>query len=155
MMTVKIGQKIDISGWLVDAPKFGFTRNCTEACTFTVGVSEPYGKVIYFKVAAGGCGAEQCAKRLNKGMFVKLTGQQWRKDYLDRQKCPKSQTFVIAESIHQLESQKVQIKAGLFYKWVRPPDVGYYTEGDGPFDNVCQLELNYQTAKGGAKYDSR
>ena len=148
MATVKIEQQIDISGWLVDAPQFGFTRSCTEACTFTVGVSEPYGKVTYFKVAAGGRGAEQCAKRLSKGMFVQLAGQLWRKNYLDKQKRPKMQTFVVADSIHQLDKHKGQIIAGLFYKRIKPPDVGYYTEGDGPFDKICQLELDYIQMKG-------
>lgn len=154
-MATKTGQKISISGWLVNVPKFGFTRSCTEACTFTVGVSEPYGKVVYYDVAAGGCGAEQCAKRLSKGMFVELAGQLWRKDYLDKQKRPKSRTFVIADSIHQLDKHKGQIISGLFYRGVRPPDIGYYTEGDGPFDKICQLELDCSKMKGGAVYDGR
>ena len=155
MTTTKTGQEINISGWLVDVPKFGFTRNCTEACIFTVGVSKPYGKVAYFKVAAGGCGAEQCAKRLNKGMFVELYGRLWCKKYLDKRKRLVSKTFVIAESIHQLDKHKGQVRSGLFYQGIKPPAVGYYTEGDGPFDKNCQLEIDCFKMKGGVASDSR
>ncbi len=138
------GGFVEISGWVEDVPRFGFTRKCTEACTFTLGFSAAYGRVQYLKAAAGGCGAENCAKRLHKGMFVTLAGQFWRKSYIDKQKNHKCRTFFIADSIHQLDKHKGRIIAGLFYKGIQPPDAGYYTVGDGPFDKEYQLEfVNY------------
>jgi len=153
MAEKKAGKLVEISGWVEDAPKFGYTRQFVAVCTFTVGFSGAYGKVKYLKVAAGGCGAEQCFQRLQKGMYISVAGWLWQKSYFDKQKRQQIQTVLIAESIQQQDKHQGQITAGLFYKGIMPPAVGYYTVGDGPFEKICQLEfMNYSglEMKGGA-----
>lgn len=138
-------------GWAANFPRYGFTRKGVEVCAFKLAVSQPYGKVIYFEVAAGGRGAEICAQRLAKGMFLAVDGYFWQRPSAKSNKYIHNDRVLIAEQIHQLADSKGGFITGLYYKDVLPPAEGYYTVGDGPFDQEYQTEIAFLAFAAGGR----
>lgn len=132
-----------IVGWVATKPCVGFTLNEVECCTFKLGVKRSDGNVEYHNVAAGGPGAAICGRRLRKGLYLAVDGWFWQKPNTGPNKRRYNRRFLIAEQICQLANSRGDIAAGLFYNGILPPDVGWYTVGDGPFDTNQQVEFAF------------
>lgn len=87
--------QINVVGNMGDDPKLNTTNNGTKVCNFSVAVNdkvyekgEYVKKTLWFKVTVWGQKAEACARYLQKGAVVFVTGKLETDEWINRENVP-------------------------------------------------------------------